>query len=184
MDAPWTPAKLVSHEILRNVLEIAVRHSFTVHRYQTNRQTGRIGLEHHRRQRARRQVLHVGNREIGNGRRVYVGIGVGLKVDANDTDAVERSRLNMIDPAGEREEPLQVIGNIAFNLLGRHPRVKRRHNHYRDVHRREHIHRHLCDTHHSKNRDDRAHHQDQIRSVDCESRHGWFKTWPLNRFAD
>ena len=93
--------ELIANEVLSDVLQIAVRHSFAVHRDQTNGKARSVGLEHHRRQGAGRQVLHIRDGQVGDGRRVNVRIGVGLKIDANDTDAVQRSRFDMIDAAGE-----------------------------------------------------------------------------------
>jgi GTP cyclohydrolase III len=121
MDAPGHAGQLIAHEVLRDVLQVAVGHAFAVHGHQADRQARRVGLEHHRRKGPRRQILHVGDGQIRDGGGVDIRVGVGLKVDANDAHAVERSRLDMIDAAGEREEALQVIGDVAFDLLRRHP---------------------------------------------------------------
>ena len=71
-----------------------------------------------------------------------IRIGARLKVNLNHADAGERARLHMIDAAGQREEALQVIGDVAFDLLRRHPGIERRDCDHRDVHRRKEIDRH------------------------------------------
>ncbi len=77
----------------------------------------------------------------------------------------------MIDAAGQREEALQVIGDVAFDLLRRHTRIKRRHNHYRHVHRREHIDRHASDAAHAEHKDHEADNDNQVRGADGKAGH-------------
>ena len=110
--------------------------------------------------------------KIGDGCRVDIGVGVGLKINANDADAVERSRFDVVDAAGEGEEALQVIGDVAFDLLRRHSRVERRHDDHRNVHRREHVHRHSRDAAHAQNQDDQAGNDDEIRRANGKAGHG------------
>ena len=49
----------------------------------------------------------------------------------------------MIDSAAEREEPLERVGDVGFNLLGRHSIVKSGYQDHGNVDGREHIHGHL-----------------------------------------
>ncbi len=81
--------QLIANKVLRDVLQVAVRHSFAVHGHQTNGQAGRVRFENHRRQSTGGQILHIRDRKIGNGGRVNIGVGVGLKIDANDADSAQ-----------------------------------------------------------------------------------------------
>src|ERR1700722_2446777 len=77
----------------------------------------------------------------------------------------------MFDAACEREESFKMIGNVTLDLLRRHARVKRGDNDYGDVHRWEHIDRHLDNADPTKNGDNQANYDDEIRCFDSESRH-------------
>src|SRR5581483_1507043 len=61
----------------------------------------------------------------------------------------------MIDAAPQREESFKRIGNVGFDLLGRHPRVERCHHHHRDVDRGKQIDRHTYKRHRAHD----CHHQ-------------------------
>ena len=77
----------------------------------------------------------------------------------------------MLNPAGQREEALQVIGDVAFDLLRRHAGVERGHSDYRDVHGREQIHGHAQNRHATQDRDNHADHNNQVRRLDREAGH-------------
>ena len=84
-------------------------------------------MQHHRRQRARRQAPQLRHGQVGDGGDRGVGIGAGLEIDLDQAHAGQRSRLDVVDAAAQREEPLEGIRDVGFNLLRRHAVVKRRH---------------------------------------------------------
>ena len=49
----------------------------------------------------------------------------------------------MVDATGKGELPLKVIRDVGFNLRGRHAGVEGRNGHNGQVHRGEHIYRHV-----------------------------------------
>ena len=61
------------------------------------------------------------------------GIRARLKVDLDQADAGQRARLNVVDTAAEGEEPFVAVGDVRFNLLRRHARVKGCNDDDRDV---------------------------------------------------
>jgi len=58
---------------------------------------------------------------VGRGAEVF---GVRLEVDADNADAIEEWGFDMVDAAGEGEETLDVIGDVALDLLGSRPEEK------------------------------------------------------------
>ncbi len=77
----------------------------------------------------------------------------------------------MVDAAGERKKSLQVIRDVALDLLRRHSGVKRGDDDDRNVHCREHIHGHLDNADPAEDGDDQADNDDEIGRVDGKSRH-------------
>jgi hypothetical protein len=67
----------------------------------------------------------------------------------------------MIDPAAERKETLERIGDIRFNLLWRHAGVKRGDHHNWNVDIREKVHRHPDDRGYAHHENDEAEHDDE-----------------------
>src|ERR1700692_1223058 len=69
----------------------------------------------------------------------------------------------MVDIAAQGEESLKRIGYVRFNLLRRHPGIKRRHHYNRDIDLREQVNRHAHHGGHADDRNDQAQHDDEIR---------------------
>jgi hypothetical protein len=107
--------------------------------------------------------------EIGKLRDIGVGIGARLEEHFDDADAEQRARLHMVDAAGQREEPFQGVGDVGFDVLGRHARIERRHHDFRQVDRREQIHRHPHKAGHADHHQRQADHNDEIRVPDGEA---------------
>jgi hypothetical protein len=74
----------------------------------------------------------------------------------------------MIDAAAQREEPLEWIGNVGFNLFRRHAVIERCHHHHRNLDLRKQIHRHARHGDRANNGDDHAQHDDEERIAEGE----------------
>ena len=133
---------LVSNLILQIVVQLGFVQSFARHRQQTHRQTGGIHLQHNGRQRSLREPSQIRHSQVGNLRDVRIGIRTGLEINLDQAHPGQRPRFHMIHAARQREEAFKRIGDIRFDLLGRHPAIKRRHQNDRNLDGRKHVHRH------------------------------------------
>src|SRR5258708_11890590 len=77
-------------------------------------------------------------------------VGPSLKINSDQAHAGQRPRLDVVHTAGQRKKPFERIGNARLDLLRRHPGIKRRHHHYRNIDWRKQVHWH-------SNQGDRAH---------------------------
>ena len=73
-----------------------------------------------------------------------VGVGAGLEVDLDEAHAGQRARFAVIHVGGQREEALEGVGDVGFNLLRRHAVVERGHHHHRHVDVGKQIHGHAA----------------------------------------
>jgi hypothetical protein len=84
-------------------------------------------------------------------------------VNFDQTDTSERTRFDVVDITAQSEKAFEGIGDIGFDLLRRHTRVKGGDHHDRDLHRRKQIHGHLHGGGDTHNRDNQTQHDDEIR---------------------
>ena len=162
---------LVADLELRQVVKLRLVQSLALHGDQADRQTGGVELQHHRRQRAGRQALQVGQRQIGELGDVGVGVGARLEIDLDDADAEQRARLHVIDAAGQREEALQRIGDIGLDIFRRHAGVERRDHHLGQIDGREQIHRHARQAGDADHGQRQADDDDEVRIANGEAWH-------------
>ena len=90
--------------------------------FNVTRQTGRLdasNFRHDGRKRAGRQIANIRHRKIRDRGSRGIRIASRLEVNLDDADAGQRPRFDMLDAARKREESLQVVGDVAFNLLRR-----------------------------------------------------------------
>ena len=162
---------LVAHVELRQVAQFRLIESPPVHGHQADRQAGGVELQHHGRQRSRRQAPQLRHGQVRDGSHGRIGIGAGLEVHLDHAYARQRARFDMLDPAPQREEALEAARDVGFNLLGRHARVERCHRHHRDVHGGKHVHRHAHQADSPYHRNRQTGHQDEVRVVNGKARH-------------
>ena len=72
----------------------------------------------------------------------------------------------MIDAAGQGEEAFQRVGDVDFDVLGRHAGIKRGHHHFRQIDGREKVHRHARQAGHPNDQEHQADHDDEVRIAD------------------
>src|SRR5215470_3723946 len=77
----------------------------------------------------------------------------------------------MVHAARQRKKSLERICDACFDLLRRHPGIKRCHHHHGNVDRGKQVHRHADYRHHSHNGDHQATDNDEIRIADRKSSH-------------
>ena len=99
--------QLIANHVLRDVLELRLGKAFASERQQADRQAGRVELENHRRQRARRQAAHFGSRKSADHGDRGIGIRARMEVNLDDADAGQRSGLDVLNAASERQKALQ-----------------------------------------------------------------------------
>ena len=91
---------LVANRELADVVKLRLIEPFSFQRDQADRQTRSIELQHHGRQRSRRQPLQIRQRQVRQLGHVRVSIRSRLKVDLNDADTQQRARFHVINAAG------------------------------------------------------------------------------------
>jgi hypothetical protein len=84
----------------------------------------------------------------------------------------QRAGLHVIDTAGLREEALKRIGDIHFDVAGRHPVIEGRHHYFRQVDGRKQIHRHPEKTVDADNGQRQAYDHDEIGVANGKAWHG------------
>ncbi len=134
---------LVANLVLQVVVKLRLVQPLPLHGQQAHRQARSVHLQHHGGQRALRQAPQVGHGQIGNLRHIGIGVGARLEIDLDQAHAGQRARFHVVDAAGQREEALERVGDVRFDLLRRHAAVERGHQHHGNVDRRKHVHRHL-----------------------------------------
>src|SRR5271167_3459592 len=77
----------------------------------------------------------------------------------------------MIDVAAQGEKSLKCIGDVRFDLLRWHTRVKCGHHHNRNLHFRKQVHRHSQNRGDPDDRNHQAKHDDEIRIGQRKLRH-------------
>ena len=77
----------------------------------------------------------------------------------------------MIDIGGQREEPLEGVGDVGFNLLRRHAVVERGHHDDGHVDAGEQIHRHAGNVDRANQRHNQAQHEDEEWKSESKLRH-------------
>ena len=156
--------KIVPQVIVGHVVKFLFRHRGTGNGHQAQRHRGRrIKRHHHRRDRARRQVEHVGHgvrRHLRHGR--FETDPVPKEV-LDDAHTEHRLALLTLDTHGLPRPPLHPAHDVTFHHFRRHARVKRDDLHTRGLKLRQKVRRNLyhgCDTHddHSQNG-----HHDEMR---------------------
>jgi len=75
----------------------------------------------------------------------------------------------VIDAGGKREEPFEGIGDVGFDILRRHTRVKRRHHNFGQIDGREKIDGHVRQTGSPDDHEGQAEHDDEVRIPNRES---------------
>ena len=163
---------LVADGELAEVAQLRFAQALALEGDQAHRQAGGVELHHDGRQRAGGQVAQAGHGEVGDAGHVRIGIRAGLEIHLDEAHAVQRAGLHVIHPRSKREHALKLAGDVVFNLLRRHPGIKRRHDHHGNVDRRKQIHRHPDQAGHPHHTGDEADDDDEIRKADGESRHG------------
>ena len=100
--------------------------------HQTQRHAGRWVEGHdHRRNRARRQVIHVGDGQRRHLRHGGVGVDVGTEVIAHDAHAVHRTRFLVGDTVGLTGPAFEAAGDVFLHHLRGHAGIERQHLHGR-----------------------------------------------------
>ena len=163
---------LVADLELGQIVKLRFVEALALHRDQADRQAGGVELQHHRRQRARRQALQIGQRQVGELRDIRIGVGSRLEEDLDDADAQQRARLHVVDAAGQREEALQRIGDVGLDVLGRHAGVERGDHDLRQIDGRKQIHRHAR---HAGDPDHRQRQADDDDEVRIANRKAWHR---------
>ena len=156
---------------LRQVFEAGFVQAFALERDQADRLRGRGHAQHHGRQRAGRQTAQVGHGQVGDVAQRRIGIGARLEVDLDEADAGQRARFAVVHVGGQREEALEGVGDVGFNLLRRHAVVESGHDHHGHIDRREKVHRHARHGHRSDEQHDQAEHEDEERKTQGKLRH-------------
>src|SRR4051812_46976056 len=133
---------LVADGVLTKVAQLSFIHTFTLQGDEADRETGGIEFQNHWWKRARRKATQVCRGEVCNDADCVVSIHPGLKVDFNQADTWQRTRLDMVDATCQSKKPLKSSGNIILNLFRGHPGEKRGYNYNGYVNRRKKIDRH------------------------------------------
>ena len=162
---------LVANVELSLIVQLGFGQSLALQSHQANRHAGGVELQHDRRQRALRQPSQVSHRQVGDLADRRVRIGSRLEVNLDQADAGERSRLDVVDVAAQREEALEGVGDVAFDLLRRHAAVERGHHDDRNLDLRKQIDRHARHRGHADHDDDQAEHQNEERMLDGKTGH-------------
>jgi hypothetical protein len=85
-----------------------------------------------------------------------------LEEDFDDADAQQRARLRVVDAAGQREKAFQWVGDIGFDVLRRHARVKRRYYDLRQIDGGKEVDGHACKTRGADHQQGQADHHDEV----------------------
>ncbi len=162
---------LVAHLELADVVELRLVEAFAFQGDQADRQTGRVELQDDRRQRSRRQAAQLRHGKIRDRGHRGIGVGARLEVDADQAHARQRARFDVVDAAAQREEALEGIGDVGFDLFRRHAVVERGDHNDRNVDVGKKIDRHARDGRHADHRDDQANHDDEEGIANRETGH-------------
>ena len=152
-------------------MKLSFVEAFAFDRHERHRQARRVEFQHHRRQSSRRQPFQVGKRQVRYLGDVRIGAGPRLKRDPYHTDAEQRTGLEVIDSAGESEEPLQRVGDVGFDILWRHSREEGGDHHLWNVNRGEKIHRHALNAQYSEQEQRETDDHDKVGIAYRKSRH-------------
>ena len=163
---------LVAHIVLAQVAQGCFLESLALQGDQADGQAGRVELQHHGREGARRQAPQVGHRQVGNAGDGGIGVNAGLEIDFDNADAGERARLHVVNAGRQRKESLEAAGDVVFDLLRRHAGEKRGHHHHRDLDGGKEVHRQAHQAGHPHHANHEADHHDQERITDGKTRHG------------
>jgi len=156
---------------LRQVLQRRFVQPLAFQRHQAHRLRGSIHSQHHWRQRTRRQTAQVGHGKIRNVAQGRIGIGTRLEVNLDQAHAGKRAGFAVVDVRGQREETLERVGDVGFDLLGRHAVVKRSHHNHRHIDLGKQVDRHTHDIHYADKRYHQAQHQDEVGESEGKLRH-------------
>ncbi len=167
----WHICDLIPDLELGEVFQLRFAETLAFQREQAHRQAGGVELQHHGRQGSWRKPAQVCHGEIGNVAECGVGIGAGLKINFDETDAGEGARFDVVDVAAKSEESLEGVGNVGFNLLRRHASVEGSNYDDRDVDLREQVHRHAHHGGDANHCDHQTDHDDEIRICQSKLRH-------------
>ena len=162
---------LIAHLELRQVFEAGFVQAFALERHQTDRLRGSGHAQHHGRQRAGGQTAQVGHRKVGDVAQRRIGIGAWLEVDLDEAHAGERARFAVVHVGGQREEALEGVGDIGFDLLRRHTVIERSHDDHRHIDRWEKVHWHVRHGHCSDEHHYQAEHEDEKGITQGEAWH-------------
>ena len=153
---------LIAHLELGQVLELGFVEPLALESDKADGLGGGGETQHHGGQRSGREPAQVGHGEIGHVAERGVGIGTGLEIELDEADAGEGPRLAVVHVGGEGEEALEGIGDIRFDLLGRHAVVEGGDDDHGHVDVGEEVDGHAEQVHDAHDRDDEAQHENEI----------------------
>ena len=130
---------LVADVVLAQIVQLRFVKALALKGNEANRETRCVEFQNDRWERARGQAAQVGHGEIGDGAEVRVGVCAGLKVDFDEADPGQGTRLDVIHAAREREKALKGIGDIGFDLLRGHAGIEGGDHNDRDIDRRKQV---------------------------------------------
>src|ERR1019366_9800389 len=78
----------------------------------------------------------------------------------------------MVDSTGQGEKTFERIGNIGFDLLGRHSAIEGGNKNHGDIDRREHVHGHAGHAGQPEHANEQTNNNEQVRMSDGK---GWHK---------
>src|SRR6185437_4741805 len=108
-----------------------------------------------------------------------VSAGPRLEIDLDQRHTRKRARFNMLDAAAQREESLERIGNVGFDLLRRHSVVEGRDHDDRDIDLGKKVDRHARQRHSSNDRNHQAEHDDEEGIAKGKTGHYWLSPLAL-----
>ena len=85
----------------------------------------------------------------------------------------QRARFAVVHVRSQSKEALERIGDVGFDLLGRHAVIKSGHDYHRHVNLGEQVDRHADHGDRADQRNDQADHQDEEGITQGELRHYW-----------
>src|SRR5262249_17740698 len=100
-----------------------------------------------------------------------VAIGPRLKIDLDYAYPRQRTRFDVLDSAAQREEPLEPAGDIRLDLFRRHAVIESRHHDDWNLHCREHVDGHACQTGGAYYCDHQADYDNKVRIANREAGH-------------
>ena len=95
----------------------------------------------------------------------------GLKINLDEADAGHRARFHVVNAAAQCEKALEGVGNVGFDLFGRHAVVESSDEHDGNVDRRKHIHGHLRQAGNAEDANEKTNHDDEVRMAYGKCRH-------------